>query len=250
MRDVEESTGRIAQRYGNPEFVIAASRLSDLETKGTTPSIYRLYSLAAVYHLDLSEILSWLGLHVGSIAEDGKASLPKKSHLIGALIKPSEVQIPVSLDPGFDARQTADFGRMVEKWGDVPMAYLAQFARPGYVYGYVGTEDLTMYPLLMPGSFLQVDETKSEVVSGCWRSEYERPIYFVETRSGHTCCWCTLEDGNIILQPHPLSPVSARVLRFPNQAEVIGQVVGVAMRLGEWVTMTDDRGSRAAHSSG
>ena len=31
-----------------------------------------------------------------------------------------------------------------------------------------------------------------------------------------------------------LSPVAARALRYPQEAEIIGQVVGVAIRLGDW----------------
>jgi hypothetical protein len=80
-----------------------------------------------------------------------------------------------------------------------------------------------------------VDESRSEVVQGIWRSEYERPIYFVETREGYTCSWCSLKGDHIILQPHPLSPVAVRVLRHPQEAEVVGQVVGIALKLGEWV---------------
>jgi len=104
---------------------------------------------------------------------------------------------------------------------------------------FIGSEDLTMYPILPPGSFIQVDESRDKVREGGWRSEYERPIYFVETREDHTCCWCTLTREEIILQPHPLSPVPPRVLRYPQQAEVIGQVVGVAMRLGEWHSVAE-----------
>jgi len=144
------------------------------------------------------------------------------------------VHMPVRMDPSFDPRKTLNFGRMVEQWGTVPLAYLEQFAKVDFTYGYIGREDLTMYPILPPGSFIQVDESRDKVLDGGWRSEYERPIYFVETRDGHTCCWCTLTREEIILQPHPLSPVPPRVLRYPQQAEVIGQVVGVAMRLGEW----------------
>ena len=91
-----------------------------------------------------------------------------------------------------------------------------------------------MYPILPPGSFIQVDETRSRVLEGSWRSEYERPISFVETREGHTCCWCSMRREEIILQPHPLSPVPVRILRHPQEAEVLGQVVGVAMKLTEW----------------
>lgn len=80
---------------------------------------------------------------------------------------------------------------------------------------------------------------------GAWRSEYERPIYFVETRTGYTCCWCTLEQDKLILQPHPLSPVQIRVLDHPKEAEVLGQVVGAAMRLGEWRPIDASANSRA-----
>ena len=87
-----------------------------------------------------------------------------------------------------------------------------------------------MAPLLMPGSFVQVDENK-KYRSGPWRSEYERPIYLVETRTEMVCCWCEVQGDRIVLQSHPLSGVPVRVLKFPQEAEIIGQVVGVAFSL-------------------
>jgi hypothetical protein len=33
------------------------------------------------------------------------------------------------------------------------------------------------------------------------------------------------------LQPHPLSPCVPEMPKFPDEAEIIGQVVGMAMRL-------------------
>jgi len=161
-------------------------------------------------------------------------SLPPKSHKADVLQNTTAVEMPIRLDPAFDPRRSTNLGRMVEQWGLVPLAYLAQFTSNKYTYGYVGSEDFTMYPLLPPGTFLQVDESKNKVAQGMWRSEYERPIYFVETRDGYTCCWCTMKGENIVLQPHPLSPVPVRILRHPQHAEVIGQVIGIAFRLGEW----------------
>jgi len=49
MRDVESASVQIAQKFDNEEFAIPPSRLSDIETKGIVPSIYRLYALAAIY---------------------------------------------------------------------------------------------------------------------------------------------------------------------------------------------------------
>ncbi|HEV7217444.1 MAG TPA: helix-turn-helix transcriptional regulator [Terriglobales bacterium] len=234
MQDIETASTTIASRYNNNEFLIPPSRLSDIETKGILPSIHRFYSLAVIYRKDVRELLSLYGVDLNGIAKDIEVSIPTKSHFFGALGNVSAITMPIRLDPGFDTRRTTNFSRMVETWGVVPLSYLEQFASREYTYGYIGSEDLTMYPILPPGTFLQVDESRNEVANGGWRSEYERPIYFVETRTSHVCCWCTLDGDEIILQPHPLSPVTAKIFKYPQEAEVIGQVVGVAMRLGEW----------------
>ncbi len=234
MRDVEGASAQIAEKHGNDEFSIPPSRLSDVETKGVVPSIYRLYSLAVIYRRDVRELLTWYGIDLNMAAADIEIAVPRRSHFSEALSGISSVRMPVRLDPSFDLRKTSNIGRLVEQWGLVPLSYLEQFANCHFTYGYIGNEDLTMYPLLPPGSFIQVDESRNKVSEGGWRTEYERPVYFVETRSGYTCCWCSLAGEAIILQSHPLSPVSARVLRYPQEAEVIGQVVGVAIRLGEW----------------
>ena len=234
MRDVENASAVLAAKHGNDDYSIPLSRLSDIETKGIVPSIYRLYSLAVIYRSDLRDVLSWYGIDVNEMVADLNVISPPKSHRTESLYGATTVRIPVRMDPGFDPKRTSNLGRMVEEWGLVPLAYISHFSQNSFTYGYIGTEDLSMYPLLPPGSFVQIDESKNKVVQGVWRSEFERPIYFVETRAGHTCCWCTMRGDHIVLQPHPLSPLQIRVLKHPQEAEVIGQVVGVAMRLGEW----------------
>ncbi len=237
MRDVETASASISTKHKSDEFSIPPSRLSDIETKGVVPSIYRLYSLSVIYRRDVREILALYGVDLDGMVDDLHLSLPPKSHMSEALESTMFARIPVRLDPSFDPRFTVNMGRVVEQWGVVPLSYLAQFADRRYTYGYVGSEDFTMYPILPPGTFVQIDESKNRVAEGAWRSEYERPIYFVETRDGYTCCWCTRQQDGLVLQSHPLSPVPVRLLKHPQAAEVIGQVVGVAMRLGEWSTV-------------
>jgi len=234
LRDVELSSTSLAETRGVEEFVINPSRLSDIETKGVIPSIYRLYVLSVIYRADFTELLKLYGVDLSSTAADFAICRPSKTHRVEVAEGRGSVNIPVKLDPGFDIRQTTDMGRMIEKWGPVPMQYLQELAKNKYTYAYIGMEDLTMYPLLLPGSFVQIDENRCRVEEKKWRSELERPIYFVETREGHVCCWCSVRRGDIILQSHPLSPVPARILKHPQEAEVIGQVVGLAMRLGDW----------------
>ena len=233
LRDVELSSTSLAESRGIEEFVINPSRLSDIETKGVIPSIYRLYVLSVIYRADFTELLRLYGVDLSFTAADYAICSPGKTHRIEMAEGSGSVHIPTKLDPGFEIKRSTDLGRMIESWGTIPMQYLQELAKKKYIYAYIGMEDLTMYPLLLPGSFVQVDERRCRVEEKKWRSELERPIYFVETREGHVCCWCSVRRGEIVLQSHPLSPVPARILKHPQDAEVVGQVVGVAMRLGE-----------------
>ena len=232
LRDVENASTIIAQQHGSQEYLIPPSRLSDIETKGVVPSVFRFYCMAAIYHRPARELLQLYGIDLEETRADWDASRPAKSHLVTLESEQDVCEMPVKLDPGFDLRETSDLGRMVQQWGSVPFSLLGRLASREYTYGFIGSEDFTMYPILHPGTFVQVDESKRAVADQPWRSEYERPIYFVETRDGFTCCWCSLRLNSLVLQPHPLSPMPVRVLKHPQEAEVIGQVVGVAMRIG------------------
>ncbi len=247
MRDVENASLQIARRLGSDEFAIPPSRLSDIETKGVVPSIFRLYSMAAIYRRDYRELLSWYGVDLNEIHFDVTGTQPPSSHLSATSENIDRISLPVALDPAFNLEKTTNLGRMIEKWGVVPASYLSAFAADDrYTYGYIGSEDFTMYPILPPGSFVQVDESRNKAIEGAWRSEFERPIYFVETREGFVCSWCYVRRDTIILQPHPLSPTPVRILRHPQEAEIIGQIVGVAMRLGEWRVLDSGAGEPKA----
>jgi transcriptional regulator with XRE-family HTH domain len=231
LRDVESASMAIAERRGNPEFALPISRISDIETKGILPSMHRLYSIAVIYHCDLSEVLEWYGVDLQHLAEDYALVHLPKTHTQGPPALLPALKVPIKLDPAFDFRKTCNLGRMIERWGTVPLAHLQSLADKDYTFAYIGVEDFTMYPLVLPGSFLQIDESRNRVEMKMWPSEYQRPIYFVEMRDEFTCCWCSVENGKITLQPHPLSPVPVRIMKHPQEAEVVGQVVGIAMRL-------------------
>jgi transcriptional regulator with XRE-family HTH domain len=243
MRDVEEASFKISQRHGNDEFLIPPSRLSDIETKGVVPSVFRFYSLAAIYRRPVRALFQLYGIDLDAISSEWTSSRPANTHMVIVDKERAGYHVPVKLDPGFDLRETSNIGRMVQKWGVVPLAILSQLASQNYTYAYIGTEDYTMYPILQPGSFVQVDESRRRVVERQWRSEYERPIYFVETRDGFTCCWCSFRMNSLVLQPHPLSPSPVRLLKHPQEAEIIGQVVGMAMRIGD-LGVSDSPGSK------
>src|SRR3982074_2519078 len=69
-RDVESASAQLAQKFDNDEFAIPPSRLSDIETKGIVPSIFRLYALAAIYRREYRDLLAWYGIELDGIPAD------------------------------------------------------------------------------------------------------------------------------------------------------------------------------------
>ncbi len=231
-RDVEDASLRIAERRNNDEYIVALSRLSDIENKGTIPSIFRMYTLCAIYRLDVLEVLQWYGVDASLLPSDAAGIEIEKTHAIGFQANEyGEVQVPLRLDPGLDFAKTTYLSRMIQRWGRLPLMLLNGLDLKAHRYGYIGSEDWSMYPLLQPSSLILVDESKRRVIMSGWLNEFERPIYFFEHRDGFACGWCHLEDSKLVLQPHPASMYPPQIYKYPEDIDVIGQVVGVAMRL-------------------
>jgi len=231
-RDVEQASQKIASLRRNPEFAIGLSRLADIENKGTLPTVYRLYSLCVIYRLDFNSVLRWYGIGLDDLAADAAQLALSETHLVG--FEASEhmsTVLPLEFDVGFDATRTSFISRQIRQWGKVPMSLLGALDLRKHRYGYIGSEDWFMYPILFPGSFVQIDESRRRIVKDGWVHEYERPLYFVEHRYGNSCAWCTEQSGLLILQPHSASKEAPQVYKVPGEAEIIGQVVAIAMRL-------------------
>jgi len=226
-RDVESASYELACQRGRPDFILHLSRLADIENRDVTPSLYKLYALAVIYHLDPREVCQWYDVPFDGHFSDGIRLCAPNTHLAAG---PERLRLPLRFDPAFDPSRTEFLTRMVERWGDLEGTLLKGDSR--HLYGYVGLEDRRMDPLIRPGSLVLVDPKLQQVQNFGWNNEYERPVYFVELREGFRCCWCRCEAGRLMVVPHPLSSCAPEVYRFPDEAEVIGQVVGVAMRLG------------------
>jgi transcriptional regulator with XRE-family HTH domain len=232
IRDVEEASRKIAARHQNDEFIVGLSRLSEIENKGTFPTLYRLYSLCAVYRLNPLEVLEWYNVNVGDLAADATAVEIDRTHTIGFTTGGmGDVQFPLALDPGIDVRKTTFLSRLIQRWGRLPLSLLNGFDLKDYRYAFIGTDDWFMYPLIQPGALVLIDESRRKIVNTGWTTEFERPIYFFEHRKGFACGWCTQNGPQLILQPHPSSMCFPEVYSYPEEIDVLGQVTGVAMRL-------------------
>jgi len=231
FRDVEEASSRIAALHRNDEFIVALSRLADIENKGTVPSAYKLYSLCAIYRLDMAEALSWYGISLETLPADAALVEHPRTHLIGFSPSEGEIEVPITLEPGLDLSRTVFLSRVIQKWGKIPLMLLNNIDVRNYRYGLIGTEDWSMSPLIPPGSLVVIDDTQRRVLNSGWTSEFDRPIYFLEHREGYICGWCTMKEGSLIVQHHPASMCDPESYVYPNEIEVIGLVTQVAMSL-------------------
>jgi transcriptional regulator with XRE-family HTH domain len=225
-RDVERASYELAARRGRPDFIVHISRLADIENRGVVPGLHKLYTLAAIYRLSPLEIFGWYDVPIEECFHDGASFPVPQTHLMAA---PTSLRIPMKFDPAFDPRRTEFLSRMVEKWGNFEGVLTNGHSH--CFYGYIGTSDRRMMPLLRPGSIVLVDGSVNEIDDGDWTTEHDRPIYFVEVRDGYRCGWFHREGSRLVMQPHPLSHCLPETWRVPEDAEIVGRVTGVATRL-------------------
>jgi transcriptional regulator with XRE-family HTH domain len=245
-RDVSEYSQKIAEAEGNPEYQISNAWLTQLENSDSVPSIFKLYSLSSIYRIKFTDILRLYGVDLQSLNRHELASPLPHTHLTTLEVYDSErtVSFPVRFDRSFDLDSTNLLSRVVELWGEVPIALIQHLDIRHNQYGYIGLQDFTLYPLLRPGSFVQIDPRVRKIQPMRWRTEFDRPVYFMELRDGYACSWCDLQDGHLLLLPHPLSPCSVRRLNYGADVEIIGQVTGVAMKLTDSSDLPPDETAR------
>jgi transcriptional regulator with XRE-family HTH domain len=231
-REVSERSEKIAGTKSNDEFKISIAWLTEIENSDGLPSIYKLYSLSVIYHIKFTELVLLYGIELDDIPKQRMLMPPNQTHLTPVEVYDDDKAtiFPVHFDQGFDVSRTNLLSRMVDVWGEVPIGLIQHLDIRNSLYGYIGLEDFTLYPLLRPGSFVQIDQTVKRIRPTNWRSEYDRPVYFIELHDGYLCSWCELQGTRLMAVPHPLSFCSIRQYEFQREAVIVGQVTAVAMR--------------------
>jgi transcriptional regulator with XRE-family HTH domain len=232
-REVENLSREIAEKSNNMEFYISNAWLTQIENGESVPSIFKLFSLSVIFRIKFSHLLLLFGVDLEKSTQFQRELNLPNTHLLE--FEPSNprkaITFPVRFDSNFSLEKTSLVSRMVEVWGEVPIHLIEMLSVRNCQYGYIGIDDYTMYPLLRPGSFVQIQQEVGHAIPENWRNEFDRPIFFIELRDAYVCGWCELKESQLTLIPHPLSRCSTRRFAYPDEAEIVGQVSAVAMRL-------------------
>src|SRR6202789_753364 len=152
-RAVQGISRKIAEDKQNHEFYLSHNWVTEIENGKFTPGMFKVYSLSAIYNRKYTEVASHFGLQTGALNRDSASlGLPKTRLLSNAKEEEVEtVSLPVEFKPGFRFERTNLLARVVEKWDEVPVGLLQHLDLRKSMYGYVGLEDFTFFPLFPPG---------------------------------------------------------------------------------------------------
>ena len=236
LRAVERRSTQLAAERQNPDYSLSKAWIVDVEKGRFLPGSFKTATLAVIYQLEIAEIQKWYGIEPDEITKERPLFRPPKTHLL--TLPEESTESAASPEAIQQLKKTNLLSQLVDIWGDVPVPLLRRLDLRRSLYGYIGMEDRTMWPLLPPGTFVQIDAKQTRVQKGPFgrgstQSQFARPIYFLDIRTGYACGWCQIENGILTLIPHPDSGEPTRTFRHPSEVEVVGRVTGIAMRIGE-----------------
>ena len=115
---------------------------------------------------------------------------------------------------------------LISGWADIPLLLMLDVDWDRGPLVLIGFADRMMWPLLPPGSLLQLDAKVRTIAGGSW-SEFERPIYLIEYRGRFYCCHVQRRGETLRLISHAESP-SPPAIPIPfKEARVRGQVTPI-----------------------
>ena len=116
--------------------------------------------------------------------------------------------------------------RLLRMWQDVPLLLMLDVDWNRGPLVLIGTADGMMWPLLPPGSLLQLDQRVRTISDGSF-SESERPIYLIEYRNRFFCCHAQRRGDTLRLISHRESQWPPAIPVPFKEARVRGQVTPI-----------------------
>jgi len=212
LREVEQRTLRLAEKWGNPAYRISASWLDRVERENRGLSATKLIVLATVYSMTPEQMLGMCPPAETTFTPAEEASVPNATLLAeGNLEAYAKVWLPDRLATDSPPEATA---LLAAEEGLVPGHYRR---------GVIGLQDRTLEPMIPAGSIVLIDTQRKSIASRReWNHEFDRPIYFLHTRSGYLCGFCELdrETDWLTVIPHALSFESNRRWKYKKEIEV------------------------------
>jgi transcriptional regulator with XRE-family HTH domain len=202
LREVEQRSLRFVRGRGDPSFQVSAGWLDRLEREKHDLTVNKLIVLAHIYNLSAEQMVRSLYPGYAQPVSLVQRSSPNATMLLteGPLQEEAKYLLPDELSLNQPPDKTT-------------LLAADNSASPApYRRGIIGKHDLTLDPMLPPGSIVYIDTHRRAISPRRdWTHEFQQPIYFLTTRDGYVCGWCELDPDSdwLTLIPHPSHPLPA-----------------------------------------
>jgi transcriptional regulator with XRE-family HTH domain len=175
LQEVERCSRSIARERRDSSFEVSASWLARLERDGDELTVNKLICLAEIYSIPFDQLVR--PIYPGN-AERQNPDQPSSANgtelpTEGLRKVPGNVSPSTEPLPRLPPNETT---LLSEKNGPSPRRYLRAI---------IGQLDLTLAPMIPPGSIVQIDPRTPEISSKRdWTHEFQRPIYFLRAPEG------------------------------------------------------------------
>jgi len=116
--------------------------------------------------------------------------------------------------------------RLLSIWSDIPLLLMLDIDWDRGPLVLVGLSDRMMWPLIPPGSLLQLNPKVRTVANGSW-TEFERPIYLIELKGRFCCCHAQRRGEMLRLISHAESRLPPSISVPFKEAKVRGQLTPI-----------------------
>jgi transcriptional regulator with XRE-family HTH domain len=225
LREVEERSLRIAMDWGRTSHRISASWLDRVEREKGELSFAKFMMLTLIYGVPPAKMFEICCPLPGISPGVEQALVPNTTFLLSS--GPLEEYARIWVPDAIAHEGTPDETTLLSHMDHLP----SYFKR-----GIIGRKDKTLEPMIRSGSIVLINTHRRTIAHRReWTHEFDRPIYFLVTRTGYFCGWCELDKNAewLTLVPHPMSYSSAERWRYKKEVEVVGRVAFVQIRLEE-----------------
>ena len=233
LREASLLSRKIADFFSDSRYFIASGSLSDYEAQAEPPRhVHKVITLCSIYGVPFIDILAAIGVDNNALGLD---RIPGK-YVSG----PEGRGIPETFEAYGGQRYDTGLAALLKEFGDVPfflrdaLAAFSGIKKPSLRdFFWIGAGARVLHPRLRGASLVMVDRFKKRPIRSRSLPLLKQPLYMLLTREGtYMCECCSLEDGYLVIDPQPEDRKLPERLRQGHDAEIVGQVVGIARRLG------------------
>jgi len=229
LREASLMSHRIVVLLGDQRYFVSPSSLSDFEVLDTPPRhFHKAITLCSLYGLPFHSFLKTIGIEPEQLGKE-----PMPDHLVG------RASVADSRRGDEELKRGGFFAELMGECGEIPF-FLRNSTEPLSGLAdvslddcfWVGREPNPLHPYLTHALLVIVNRRKRKPVYFRSKSLWQQPLYVVLKRDGtYLCACCGIENGSLVIHPYSPQFYSPTQLRYPDEAEIVGQVVTIARKL-------------------